>query len=573
MIKLSDKISKNKIIISIISIIIIVGVIIFFTQTTYNDKNQESIIAKENKPQYKFKSFKPSFKDENGENYDFTQDMTWKDRIYQRKINNYEEYSKVKSRWIDILDMEEKDFEGNFMVITAIENTSMVGLTVDNVEAYNDGLYISLIHYEEGVTFDDHETAISYIIPRSMERDNIFVTRNFLDSEKDMSPEMQIAGLDDATKKTSDFQYRYKEETYRNLLKRNEENHNSSMVVHSENWKDMVYQRFEIIKDMPDIDFSAWNQLGNNIYSLQITKHSEYLKLINHYNAPKLTFNEFKYIYPIVIVDKNLSHKIGVSDIDKLQSGRAELKIYDDYGYNPTEDTKYQAVVLFIPNYRSLEKYRLDLRYITISQNNTDLNITTSFENEESSYYSGKITKISENTITFINYNNKIEEIDYNNQFDLLDGRTEEPIKFDAIKENDLIQLRGINNKKYVLITTKKEGEELKKDLIKHMSLGMQSRGAGSVSPNIVNLNIINSNRAIMTIEFYDMYSQEFSINEKFTMDVLLDSNTIIRSKSGLAHSIDTLNDALHDIITIYLDSNTLNDKYPKVTMFSSSDT
>ena len=92
-------------------------------------------------------------------------------------------------------------------------------------------------------------------------------------------------------------------------------------------------------------------------------------------------------------------------------------------------------------------------------------------------------------------------------------------------------------------------------------------------SPNIVNLNIINGNRAIMTIEFYDIYSQEFNNDEKFTMDVLLDSNTIIRSKSGLAHSIDTLNNALHDIITMYLDPNTLNDKYPRVTMFTSSDT
>ena len=574
MIKLSDKFGKNKIIIAIISIIIIlVGAIFFFTQTTYNDEKQESLHAEENEPQYKFKAFKPVFQDENGQNYDFTHDMIWKDRIYQRKINNYEEYSKVKARWNDILDMEEKDFEENFMLITAIENTSMVGLTVDNVEAYNDGLYVSLIHYEEGATFDDHETAISYIIPRTMERDNIYVTRNYLDSEKDMSPEMQIVELNENEKGSSNLQYRYKEETYRNLLKRTQENPNSSIVVHPENWKDMVYQRFEITKDMPDIDFSTWNQLGDNIYSLPITKHSEYLKLINYYNSPKLTFTEFKYIYPIVIVDKSLSHKIGVSDIDKLQSGRAELKIYDDYGYNPTEDTKYQAVVLFIPNYRSLEQYSLSLRYVPISQNNTELNITTSFKNDDRVNYRGRVKEISGNTITFENYNHKIYKIDYDDEIELLDGRTDETIKFDTIKENDVIECSNINNNKYIIISTKKEGEELKKDLIKHMSLGMKIKNGFSVSPAIVNLNIINSNRAIMTIEFGDIYSEYFNNDEIFTMDVLLDSNTIIRSKSGLAHSIDTLNDAYHDIITMYLDPNTLNDKYPKVTMFSSSDT
>ena len=567
MIKLSDKFSKNKILIAIISIIIIiVGAI-------YNNENQNSLIAEEDKAQYKFKSFRPSFQDENGQNYDFTHDMTWKDGIYHRKINDYEEYSKVKARWNDILDMEEKDFEENFMLITAVENTSMVGLTVDNVEAYNDGLYVSLIHYEDGVTFDDHETAISYIIPRTMERDNIYVTRNYLDSEKDMSPEMQIGELNRSDNKLSDLQYRYKEEKYRNLLKRIEDNPDSSIKVQPENWKDMMYQRFEITKDMPDIDFSTWNQLGDNIYSLPITKHSDYLKLMNYYNAPKLLFLEFKYIYPIVIVDKNLSHKIGVSDIDKLQSGRAELKIYDDYGYNPTEDTKYQAVVLFIPNYRSLEQYSLNLRYIPISQNNTELNITTSFTNAESSHYRGRVKEISGNTITFENYNHKIYKIDYDDEIELLDGRTEETIKFDTIKVNDLIELGGINGKKYILISTPKEGEELKKDLIKNMSLGINKKMSIASSPNIVNLNIINGNRAIMTIEFYDIYSQEFNNDEKFTMDVLLDSNTIIRSKSGLAHSIDTLNNALHDIITMYLDPNTLNDKYPRVTMFTSSDT
>lgn len=538
MIKISDKFSKNKIIIAIISIIIIiVGAIFFFTQTTYNDENQESLNAEENEPQYKFKAFKPVFQDENGQNYDFTHDMTWKDGIYQRKINNYEEYSKVKSRWNDLLDMEEKDFEENFMLITAVENTSMVGLTVDNVETYNDGLYVSLIHYEEGTTFEDHETAISYIIPRTMERENIYVTRNYLDSEKDMSPEMQIGELNSLDNKQSDFKYRYKEETYRKLLKRIEDNPDSRIRVQPENWKDMMYQRFEITKDMPDIDFSTWNQLGDNIYSLPITKHSEYLKLINYYNAPKLTFTEFKYIYPIVIVDKNLSHKIGVSDIDKLQSGRAELKIYDGYGYYPTENTKYQAVVLFIPNYRSLEQYSLNLRYIPISQNNTEMNITTSFENEENTHYSGRITKIEDNTITFENYNHKIYKIDYDDEIELLDGRTEEPIKFDTIKVNDLIELGGINGKKYILISTQKEGEELKKDLIKNMSLGINKKMSIASSPNIVNLNIINGNRAIMTIEFYDIYSQYFNNDEKFTMDVLLDSNTIIRSKSGLAHS------------------------------------
>ena len=89
--------------------------------------------------------------------------------------------------WKDIIDMTESDFKDNFMVITAIENTSMVGLTVDKLETDNNNLYISLIHYPDGVEYDENQTCISYKISRELERDNIYAVRNLRDTEKDMS--------------------------------------------------------------------------------------------------------------------------------------------------------------------------------------------------------------------------------------------------------------------------------------------------------------------------------------------------------------------------------------------------
>lgn len=169
MVKLSEKFKKNKSLIAIISIIIIiVGILLFFTQNTNSkiiDEEQNSTQnIKETSKKYEYKTFKPSFKktsESTYDDYDFTQDMTYKDNIYYKKINNYEEYSEVKSRWDNILNMNKEDFENNFMVITAIENTSMLGLTIDKIDTDDKGLYISLIHYEDGVNFDENETCIS----------------------------------------------------------------------------------------------------------------------------------------------------------------------------------------------------------------------------------------------------------------------------------------------------------------------------------------------------------------------------------------------------------------------------
>ena len=100
MVKLSDKFSKNKILICVISLIVIVlGILLFFTQSNqYNStKTNDETIQKDETPKYEFRTFKPSFKstsDSDYDDYDFTQDMTYMDKIYYKKINTYNEYEK-----------------------------------------------------------------------------------------------------------------------------------------------------------------------------------------------------------------------------------------------------------------------------------------------------------------------------------------------------------------------------------------------------------------------------------------------------------------------------------------------
>lgn len=123
----------------------------------------------------KYKHFKPSF-NENGygpDTYDFTQDMEYKDKFYHKIISNYDEYMIYKNRWNDICDMDEQDFENNFMIITAIENTSMLGLDIYEIHKDENILYIDFDVSKEN--YDNNETCNSIIIPNSLKCDIVEV--------------------------------------------------------------------------------------------------------------------------------------------------------------------------------------------------------------------------------------------------------------------------------------------------------------------------------------------------------------------------------------------------------------
>ena len=357
MVKLSNKFNKNKILIAIISLmVIIVGVILFFTQS--NQYNSTKI--NDETPKYEFRTFKPSFKstsDRDYDDYDFTQDMTYMDKIYYKKINTYDEYEKEKAMWKDIIDMTESDFKDNFMVITAIENTSMLGLTVEKLEADNNNLYISLIHYPDGVEYDENQTCISYKISRELERDNIYVVRNLRDTEKDMSDELKLI----PNSYSDFFKYSYKPKEYRENEKKQPNDPNSNLRLAQVDWQDYNGINFAIAKNTPEIDFSKWNDLGNGFYSIAITDYSDYLKMINNYNAPRIKWYEFEYIYAIIIVRTNTDNTILVEGIEE-EDGKSYLNVKTGGWLDVTEDFRYPAMCVAVPNYRSLENSFLNVR-------------------------------------------------------------------------------------------------------------------------------------------------------------------------------------------------------------------
>lgn len=135
----------------------------------YANTNDKEIISNTN--QYRYKHFILSF--DNG--FDRFKNMEYQDKIYHLVIDNYEEYLKFKNNNNDVLEMSEEDFAKHFMLITDIENTSMLGLTLQNFYNNENELMIELNRFPEGTKYDENKSAISMIIPRDMKRDVVLI--------------------------------------------------------------------------------------------------------------------------------------------------------------------------------------------------------------------------------------------------------------------------------------------------------------------------------------------------------------------------------------------------------------
>ena len=376
MIKLSDKFSKNKVLISVFSILIIVTILgVFFvgnTKTEIVNTPEITDISELAKCQYKL--FVPNVRlliNDKLEYYDFTEDMVWENSIYHKKINNYEEYLIVKQRWNGILDMNESDFQDYFMVLTTVENKSMLGLNVDNIETDENTIYISLKLEGEIVEVDEEhdgkmtrhteESGISYKIPRTMERENIECIRNLRDDEKNFEEHVKI-GETTILPNSYHFPFQYLTVEYTESIKKYSSSSSKFTILQPE-WKDFISKDFVITKDMPDINFENWNSLGDDFYSLEITDFSEYSKLINNYNVKSFSWKNFENIYAIAIVRANSKNSIRVDNIKIDENGSPYVPVNINETLNAEEDIRYPGIILFVPNYRSLDKNHLKIKY------------------------------------------------------------------------------------------------------------------------------------------------------------------------------------------------------------------
>lgn len=194
-------------------------------------------------------------------------------------------------------------------------------------------------------------------------------------------------------------------------------------------------------------------------------------------------------------------------------------------------------------------------------------NITNNIEEKN---YNGIITNIDSNRIVFENKSrNKKYSIDVNSSLNFINGRTNEKVYYDDMKIGYYIDTYTYKKSKAISILSNIKGEELRKELIKNLTL--EDSPYLTVSPIGTNIEIINSNKAILTITFEDLIPDYNVDGGKFEMKVEINSNTVIERKGG-RNKIEQLKDADLNIIKIRLDKNTINNEIPIATYFMSSD-
>lgn len=193
-------------------------------------------------------------------------------------------------------------------------------------------------------------------------------------------------------------------------------------------------------------------------------------------------------------------------------------------------------------------------------------NITNNIEET----YNGIITNINSNSIVFEDKSrNKKYSIDVNSSVNFINGRTNEKVYYDEMKIGYYIDTYTYKKSKAISILSNIKGETLRKELIKNLTL--EGSPYLTVSPIGTNIEIINSNKAILTITFEDLLPDYNVDGGKFEMKVEINPNTVIERKSG-RNKIEQLKNADLSIIKIRLDKNTINNEIPIATYFMSSD-
>ena len=255
-----------------------------------------------------------------------------------------------------------------------------------------------------------------------------------------------------------------------------------------------------------------------------------------------------------------------------------QKRIEEDYGkggFDPIENkfgNKYDVEITTYydedGNVVSRENTKSDNQIQgTAEINNIPENITNNIEEKS---YNGIITNIDSNSIVFENkLDNKRYSIDVNSSLNFINGRTNEKVYYDEMKIGYYIDTYTYKKSKAISILSNIKGEELRKELIKNLTL--EDSPYLTVSPIGTNIEIINSNKAILTITFEDLLPDYNVDGGKFEMKVEINSNTVIERKGG-RNKIEQLKDADLNIIKIRLDKNTINNEIPIVTYFMSSD-
>lgn len=201
-------------------------------------------------------------------------------------------------------------------------------------------------------------------------------------------------------------------------------------------------------------------------------------------------------------------------------------------------------------------------------------NITSDFLNDYL-YLNGKITKVKDNKIYILDKGNKEYILENNEQTKYIDGRTGVNYSFNDITKNYYIHINSYDKICYLFKDI--EGEELKKELLISLSLPDSVKMVRTSIDEIIEIEQLGNNEAIITFSISDIIWSEYypGVNDekhKFIVKFKATNNTKYESKGRYTYDANTIENSKGTILVIKLDENTLNNEYPEIREFLSSD-
>lgn len=250
----------KKIIIFLILIVLIIGSLVFLYFNNSSSKNETETTSENTENVTSLQNDENKYKSSNI-TYQISDNILLSDyktinRFYYRVIKDYQTYLDTKDNFNNILEVSEKDFEDNFIILVIIENAPVNGLIFDNLSADDSSL---TLNYVVNSSDRDAQTGTSILVSNDLYRDTINIEKTV--------PEMKMTSYTNIRELPKDYSVEdAKKDNCLVIDMKNHANYNLN------NLEDFI----EKVKNKENAEIRIYNYMGNNqIYIYDITYSNE----------------------------------------------------------------------------------------------------------------------------------------------------------------------------------------------------------------------------------------------------------------------------------------------------------
>lgn len=250
----------KKIIIFLILIVLIIGSLVFLYFNNNSSKNETETTSENTENVTSLQNDESKFTSSNI-TYQINDNILLSDyktinRFYYRVIKDYQTYLDTKDNFNNILEVSEKDFEDNFMILVIIENAPVNGLIFDNLSADDSSL---TLNYVVNSSDRDAQTGTSILVSNDLYRDTINIEKTV--------PTMEMSSYTNIRELPKDYSVEdAKKDNCLVIDMKNNANYNLN------NLEDFI----EKVKNKENAEIRIYNYMDNDqIYIYDITYSNE----------------------------------------------------------------------------------------------------------------------------------------------------------------------------------------------------------------------------------------------------------------------------------------------------------